>query len=185
MKKLSLLLILAAQPAFAAGDEAFFTLRNTEFVVTIAFLIFVAFIIKAKIFGRLGGLLDKRSEGIKSELDEARALREEAQSILASYERKSREVQGQADAIVAAAKREATAAAEQAKADLEVSIARRLKTAGEQIESAEKQALRAVKDRAVAVAVAAAGEVLAKQLSPETKAQMLNRSINEVKQRLN
>ncbi|WP_374272135.1 F0F1 ATP synthase subunit B [Paenirhodobacter enshiensis] len=184
MKKLSLLLILAAQPAFA-GEEPFFTLRSTEFVVTIAFILFVGVLLKGKIFGRLGGLLDKRADGIKTELDEARSLREEAQSILASYERKSREVQGQADAIVAAAKREAQAAAEQAKADLEVSIARRLKTAEEQIESAEKQALRAVKDHAVAVAVAAAGEVLARQLTPEAKAGMLDTAIGEVKQRLN
>ena len=55
-------------------------------------------------------MLDKRADGIKSELDEARALREEAQTLLASYERKQKEVQEQADRIVAAAKEEATEA---------------------------------------------------------------------------
>lgn len=185
MKKLSLLLILAASPAFAAGDEAFFTLRSTEFVVTIGFLIFVAAVLKFRIPARLGALLDKRSEGIKSDLAEARALREEAQAILAGYERKAREVQSQAEAIVTAAKRDAQVAAEQAKADLEASIARRLKSAEEQLASAEAQALRAIKDRAVQVAVAAAGEVLSQQATAETKAGMVDAAIGEVRTRLN
>ena len=67
----------------------------------------------------LAGLLDKRAEGIKSDLDEARALREEAQTLLASYERKQREVAEQAERIVTQAKADAEAAAEEAKANLE------------------------------------------------------------------
>ena len=54
-------------------------------------------------------MLDKRADTIKSELEEARALREEAQTLLASYERKQKEVQDQADRIVTAAKEEAKA----------------------------------------------------------------------------
>lgn len=184
MKKLCLLLVLAAQPAFAASGP-FFSLHNTNFVVAIAFILFVGLVLKLKVPARLARLLDARAEGIKSELDEARALREEAQSILASYERKSRDVQAQADAIVASAKREAHNAAEQAKADLEQSIERRLKTAQEQLDSAEAQALRAIKDQAVAVAIAAAGDVLSKQLTPAAKAGLLDASINDVKARLN
>lgn len=183
MKKLSLLLILAAQPALAASGP-FFSLRNTDFVVLIAFVIFVVIVLWAKVPAKLGGLLDKRADGIKSDLDEARALREEAQSILATYERKAREVQAQADAIVVAAKRDAQTAADQAKADLQTSIARRLKAAEEQIASAESQAVKAVKDRAVQVAVAAAGEVLSKQLSAADKAGTIDSAIAEVKARL-
>ncbi|HEY0214037.1 MAG TPA: F0F1 ATP synthase subunit B [Paenirhodobacter sp.] len=183
MKKLSLLLVLAAQPAFAA-DGAFLSLRNTDFVVLIGFLLFVALVLKLKVPGRLTGLLDKRAAGIKSDLDEARALREEAQAILASYERKAREVQVQADAIVTAAKRDAQLAAEQAKAELEHSIARRLKSAEDQIASAEAGAIKEVKDQAVLVAIAAAGEVLAKQLSTADKSNAIDAAIAEVKAHL-
>ena len=63
-------------------------------------------------------MLDARAVQIKADLDEARALREEAKAILASYERKQKEVQEQSERIVASAKEEAMAAAEQAKADL-------------------------------------------------------------------
>lgn len=87
-------------------------------MVLIAFLIFVGVLLYLKVPGTLMGMLDKRASGIKSELEEARALREEAQTLLASYERKQKEVQEQADRIVAAAKEEATVAAEEAREDL-------------------------------------------------------------------
>ena len=74
----------------------------------------------------LGKMLDQRAVSIKTELDEARALREEAQTILASYERKQKEVSEQAARIVEDAKNEAKEAAEQAKIDLEKSVQRRL-----------------------------------------------------------
>lgn len=183
MKKLSLLLILAAQPALAATGP-FFSLRNTDFVVTLAFLLFVAVVFYFKVPSLLGGLLDKRAVGIKADLDEARSLREEAQTILSSYERKAREVQEQADQIVVAAKRDAQTAAEQAKAELKTTIARRLKAAEDQIASAEAQALREVKDRAVSIAVAAASEVLAKQMGPKEHSDMIDAGISEVEARL-
>ena len=82
------------------------TLSNTNFVVLLAFLLFVGLLIYLKVPGKLNGMLDERAKGIQSELDEARSLREEAQSILAEYERKQKEVQNQADQIVANAKEE-------------------------------------------------------------------------------
>lgn len=185
MKKLTFLLTLAAaNPAFAS-EGPFFSLRNANFVILIAFLLFIGVLVKFKVPGLLGGLLDKRAAAIKADLEEARNLRDEAQSILASYERKARDVKAQADEIVVAAKRDAQVAAEQAKADLKQSIARRLKAAEDQIASAEASALKEVKDRAVQVAVAAAGEVLAKQMSAKDKAGMIDAAITEVETRLN
>ena len=80
-----------AAPAFAAGDR-FFSLANTDFVVLLAFLLFVGVLVYFEVPGRVLQMLDKRATGIRSDLDEARALREEAQTLLASYERKQVEV---------------------------------------------------------------------------------------------
>ncbi|MEO1473978.1 MAG: F0F1 ATP synthase subunit B, partial [Pseudomonadota bacterium] len=165
LRSLSVALILAAGPALAAGDKPFFSLKNTDFVVTIAFLLFIGVLFYFKVPSLIGGLLDKRADGIKSELDEARALREEAQTVLASYERKQKEVAEQAERIVAAAKEEAEAAAAKAKEDLKVSIARRLQAAEDQIASAEASAVKEVRDEAVRIAVAAASDVIAKQMT--------------------
>lgn len=180
---LSTLPVLVASPAFAAGGP-FFSLRNTNFVVLLAFLIFVGVLVYFKVPALIGGLLDKRAAGIKSELDQARALHDEARSILASYERKQKEVLEQADRIVETAKREALAAAEQAKADLKAAIKRRLAAAEDQIASAEASAVREVRDRAVSVAVAAAGDLIAAKMSAAEKNKLIEASIGEVETRL-
>ena len=183
MKKLAILLSLSATPALAASGP-FFSLRNTDFIVTIAFLIFVGILVYFKVPQIVGGLLDKRAEGIRADLEEAKRLREEAQEIYATYERRQREVKGQADEIVANAKREAIAQADKAKADLATSIQRRLKAAEDQIASAENDAVRAVRDSAVQTAVAAAGEVLRQQGAGADRSAAIDAAINEVAQRL-
>ncbi len=183
MKKLILAMIVAAGPAMAATGP-FISLNNTNFVVLIAFLVFVGVLIYMGVPGKLTGMLDARAAQIKADLEEALALREEAKTILASYERKQREVQEQSDRIVAAARGEAMAAAKQAKADLKTAIARRLAAAQDQIASAEASALRQVRERAVAVAVAVAGDVLAKQMTAETSAASIDDAIAQVEARL-
>ena len=176
-------LSLLATPALAATGP-FFSLANTDFVVTLGFLVFIGILIYYKVPKILTGLLDKRAEGIRSDLAEARALREEAQAVLASYERKSREMQEQAKRIVSRAREEAAQAAEQAKADLQDSIARRMQQAEDQIAQAEASAVKAVRNRAVSVAVAAAGEVIARQMSAGEAGKLIDESIADVEKRL-
>ncbi len=183
MKKLSILLTLLASPAMAATGP-FFSLQNTDFVVLVAFIAFIGLLIYMKVPARLTGMLDARAVAIKAELDEARALREEAKSILATYERRQKEVQEQADRIVAQAREEAMAAAAQAKADLKTSIARRLASATDQIASAEAAAIRQVREQAVSVAVAAAGDVLSRQMTAEAASSCIDDAIAQVEARL-
>ena len=104
-------------------------LNNTEIVVAIGFVIFVGVLIYFGVPGMITRMLDARAVRIKQELDEARALRDEAQTLLAGYERRQKEVRAQAEDIVTAARAEAEKAAETAKEDIRNSVARRLKTA--------------------------------------------------------
>jgi F-type H+-transporting ATPase subunit b len=167
MIRLVLPLVLLAGPALAAGDKPFFSLSNTNFIVLIAFLIFLGVLWRFRVPQMLTGMLDKRAAGIRAELDEARALKEEAKAVLASYERKKKEVSEQADRIVAKAREEALAAAAAAKADLKTAISRRLQLAEERIATAEAAAVREVRERAVSVAVAAAGDILANEMTAD------------------
>lgn len=173
----------AASPAFAASGP-FLSLGNTNFVVLLAFILFIGVLLFFKVPTTLGGLLDKRAEGIKSELDEARALREEAQTVLASYERKQKEVQEQADRIVATAREEAAAAAEQAKEDLQKSITRRLAAAEDQIASAQASAVKEVRDGAVGIAVSAAKDVMAKQMTAASGNKLIDEAISQAGSKL-
>ena len=183
MRKLTILFALVATPALAASGP-FFSMRNPEFMVLVGFILFLALLAYLKVPGLLGGMLDKRSEGIKSDLDEAKALREEAQTILASYERKQKEVQEQADRIVEAAKVEAQNAAAEAKEDLKQSIKRRLAAAEDQIVSAQASAVKEVRDSAIVVAVAAANDVITKQLSAADGNALIEDAIKDVAAKL-
>jgi F-type H+-transporting ATPase subunit b len=155
-------------------------LNNTEMVVGIGFVIFVAVLIYYRVPAMIARKLDERAVRIRAELDEARALRDEAQSLLASYERRQREVKNQAEDIVTAAKAEAEKAAAAAKEDIRRSVARRMQTATEQIAAAEQAAVRQIKDRAVAIAVAAAADVLRGGIKAEDGNRLIDASIEEV-----
>jgi F-type H+-transporting ATPase subunit b len=184
MKKIiALFTAVAATPAMAATGP-FFSLHNTNFVVLLAFLLFIAILLKFGVPGKITGLLDARAAQIKADLAEAKALREEAKLLLSSYEQKQKEVQEQSDRIVAAAKQEAQAAATQAKADLKVSIERRIAAAKDQIASAEAAALRQVREQAVTVAISVASEILGKQATPESAAASLDAAIAQVEAKL-
>lgn len=175
--------VLAAQPALAATGP-FFTLRNTDFVVLLAFLLFIAVLIYYKVPQTVVGMLDRRSAGIAAEIEEAKALQEEAKALLAEYERQHREVQAQSDRIVVQARQEAQIAADQAQEDLKKSIARRLAAAEDQIASARNQAVKEVRDKAVAVAIAAARTVIAKQMTEADANRLIDDSIAEVDAKL-
>ncbi len=187
MRKQTLLaagLLVIGTPALAAPGQRFFDLNNTDFVVSIAFVLFIGVLIYFKVPKIIGKLLDDRSDGIRTEIEEARALQEEAKIVLASYERKRKEVTEHSKSIVASAKAEAEAAAEQAKLDLQEVIARRLAAADDQIESAQNAAVREVKDKAVAVAVAAAADVISKGMAAKDANAMIDASIKDVTAKL-
>jgi F-type H+-transporting ATPase subunit b len=159
-------------------------LNNTEIVVAIGFVIFVGVLIYFGVPGLLARKLDERSVRIKAELDEARALREEAQTLLAAYERKQKEVRAQAEDIVVAARAEAEKAAVAAKEEIKRSVARRLQTATEQIAAAEQAAIREIKDRAVTVAVAAASDVIRAKMGAADADRLIDAAITEVGDKL-
>lgn len=184
MRYILSIVLLSAVPAQAASGP-FFSLANTNFTVLIAFLIFIGVLVYFKVPAMLAGLLDKRAARIQDDLEAARRLREEAKALVASYDRKLKEAKEQVERIVTNAQIEAQAAAESAKADLARTISRKLQAADEQIAAAEGAAIRAVRERAVAVAVAAAGDVLAKQITGESASALIDSSIAEVGTRLN
>jgi len=180
---IALFSVLAAGPALAA-EGPFVSLKNTNFIVLLAFLLFLAILVYYKVPGMVGRMLDERSAGIRKDLDEARRLRDEAQTLLGSFERKQREVDAQASRIVAAAKEEAEKAAVLAMDEIRASVARRLAAAHEQIASAEARAIRDVRDEAITVAVNAARDVIAQKMTPASGNALIDDAISAVEAKL-
>ncbi|MEI7804680.1 MAG: ATP F0F1 synthase subunit B [Hyphomicrobiales bacterium] len=156
-----------------------------EVWVAIAFMIFCGGLIYLGVHKVVIGALDKRGERIKSELDEASRLKDEAMKLLADYQRKRKEAEGEAQAIIAGAKAEAERLAIEAKAKVEDFVARRTKMAETKIAQAEAQAMTDVRAAAAEAAVAAAEKILTQTAKGQVAGDLLAKGIEDVRKKLN
>jgi F-type H+-transporting ATPase subunit b len=158
---------------------------DATFYALVGLVIFLALVVYLKVPGVVGKSLDARAARIRDELEEARRLREEAQSLLAEYQRKRKEAEKEATEIVAIAQREAHGMLEEAKKKTEEYVARRNKLAEQKIAQAEVEAVNEVRASAVDIAVAAASRILADKVDAKTSADLFKSSLTEVKSRFN
>ncbi|MER8422991.1 F0F1 ATP synthase subunit B [Mesorhizobium sp. M1403] len=152
---------------------------------TVALMIFLGIAIYIKVPGMIAKALDARADKISSELEEARRLREEAQQLLGQYQRKRKEAEQEAAAIVAAAKREADMLAAEAHKKTEDYVARRTALAEQKIGQAEREAIGEVRASAVDIAVEAARALLAGKIDAKAGADLFNASLQDLKSKLN
>lgn len=158
---------------------------DATFWATVGLVIFLGIAVYFGVPGMLGRSLDARAERIKSELEEARRLREEAQQLLAEYQRKRKEAEREAGDIVAAAKREAEALVADARTKTEEYVARRTVMAEQKIAQAERDAVNEVRSRAVDIAIEAAGKLLAGKVDQKLGAELFKASLKDVRGKLN
>lgn len=160
-------------------------LSTPEFWVAVSFFGFVLLLVYFKIPGKVAELLDKRADTIRQELNEARKLREEAQAILAEYQRKQRDAEKEAGEIIRMAQQEAEALAAETRTKLEETLERRTKLAEDKIARAEEQAMDEVRAAAIDVAIATAEKVIEKKMTPAASAKLVDASIKGLKAKLN
>lgn len=167
--------------ATEAGESVF---ESPETWVAVAFVLFILLAGRA-IWRALAKMLDARAARIKAELDEAQRLREEAEALLAEYQRKQREAKGEAEAIVAQARDEATRLRREAEENIRLTLERRERLALESIAQAEEKARTDVRNEAVDVAIAAARRILSESLDEKSGRHLTDRAIAEVERSLN
>lgn len=158
---------------------------DASFFALVGLILFFALIAYMKVPGKITAALDSRAERIRRELDEARRLREEAQAVLAEYQRKRKEAEAEAETILSTAKLEAERMTTDARQALDEMIARRTATAETKIAQAEAQAVAEVRARAAEVAVAAARVILQDKVTGDVAGRLLDDGIIAVKTRLN
>ena len=158
---------------------------DATFFAFVGLLLFFALIVYLKVPGMMAKALDERAEKISNELAEAKRLREEAQHLLAEYQRKRKDAEAEAASIVAAAEREAEMLTAEAKQKTEEYVTRRNALSEQKIKQAEADAINAVRSAAVDLAIAAAERVLASKTDAATGKALFDNAISEVKTRLN
>ena len=92
----------ASDAVHEAGRAALPFWQAPEFLVAIAFFVMMFFAFKP-VSRAIASALDLRAEKIKSKLDEAQKLREDAQEMLARYQRRQAQALKEAEEIVALA----------------------------------------------------------------------------------
>jgi F-type H+-transporting ATPase subunit b len=158
---------------------------EAEFWVAVAFVIFCAGLVYLGVHRMVLDALDARRAQIKSELDDARRLKEEAQKLLDEYRRRRQDAESEAEAIIAGARAEAERLAIEAGAKMEDFVARRTKQAETKIAQAEAQALADVRAAAADAAVAAAGKILTEATTGKVADTLVAQGIEDVKKKLN
>ncbi|MDQ1185202.1 F0F1 ATP synthase subunit B [Agrobacterium larrymoorei] len=158
---------------------------DATFYALVGLILFFVLIAYLKVPGMLASSLDERAKNITEELAEAKRLREEAQHLLAEYQRKRKEAEADAANIVAAAEREAAALTAEAKAKTEEFVARRTALSEQKIKQAETDAIGAVRSAAVDIAIAASEKLIAEKTTAAVKGKLIKSAIGEVKSRLN
>lgn len=151
----------------------------------VGLVLFLALVVYLKVPGMLAKSLDDRAARITHELDEAKRLRAEAQSLLAEYQAKRKEAEAEAAHIVAAAEREAEMLTVEARQKTDEFVARRTALSEQKIKQAEIDAINSVRATAVDIAIAAAESVITAKSDASTQATLFAKAVSDVKNRLN
>jgi F-type H+-transporting ATPase subunit b len=184
-------MIALAAMAAAAAEEVHAPegpgglLADTSLWVLVAFVIVIVIMQRMGAFSGLVRALDDRSRKIADELDQARRLREEAQELLAQYQRRQREAEEEAAGIVERARRDAQTLAAETRVKIADQIARRTRAAEEKIARAEAQAIAEVRGQAADLAVEIARVIIRERMDQGAQSALADRAIAGVADKLN
>ena len=159
-------------------------LSTPEFWVAVSFFLFLGLLAYLGVPKLLTKSLDERASGIEKELAEAKRLREEAQELVATYQRKQEEAMREAEQIVTQAHEEAERIAKETRAAMQEQVARRTQLAEDKIAQAEQQAVADVRAAAVDVATRASERLIADRLQGDEGQAYMGRAVNEVATKL-
>lgn len=155
------LILLTAVAAHEAAEPAAFGVLPAPWIVAAAMgvLILIALLLKVPAAAAKG--LDASIAQIAKQLDEAKALRAEAEQLRAEYATRIAGAQAEAAQMVDHAKAEAQAIIAKVQADTQATIARREKIASDKIEAAERAAIAELRVKTAAAATSAAQALIA------------------------
>ncbi len=153
--------------------------QHGAFWVTLALVIFVILFGK-RIVVPVTGMLDARTAAVRAALDEAAALRAEAEAMLADAKARQQQAIADAEKIREDAKAEAARTAAELAKEARAVTRRRERMALDRIAAAEKAALQEVRSVAIDVATTAAAHLLRDGFAEDARAAMIDQSITAI-----
>ncbi len=157
------------------GPSALF-LQDYQWV-SLAMGVLIAVFIWKKVPGMITGGLDAKIAEIKTQLDEAKSLRAEAEALRDEYAAKIAGAEKDAESMMDSAKREAEAIVAKAKVDSSAMVARRERMAADKIAAAERDAIAGVRAKAAEAAATASTTLIADKHDKETDSSLADQVI--------
>ena len=175
----------AAFAADDAADHATPLLQDTSFWVLLGFALVIALFWRVGVHKTVSKNLDDRAQNIADELDQARRMREEAQELLAQYQRRQRDAEDEAQAIIDQARKDAKRMAEETRDKINEQIERRAKNAEEKIARAQAQAIAEVRGQTADLAIDTAREIIKNRVDQGGHSALIEKAIDELRTKLN
>ncbi|MCH1486577.1 MAG: ATP F0F1 synthase subunit B [Alphaproteobacteria bacterium] len=158
---------------------------DESFFVAAAFFTVIGAFIYLKLPSKLMQSLDEKSAQIAKELDDAKALRAEAEKVLADYEEQRKQAEAQAEQMIADAKASAERTAAEVRAAMQAAMERRTKQAEEKIARAQENLEKEVRAAITSLAVDAAAHLVSTGMTDEMAQKLIDGNIAELGERLN
>jgi F-type H+-transporting ATPase subunit b len=168
---------IASEASASPVDVQLLTL-GTTIVVFVIFLILAAIFVWPHI---LKGL-DQREQKLRDDLDSAEEARIQAKAALVEYEAELQKARTEAGEMIAKARQDAKAAAEELRANNTRELAEMKNAATADINAAKKAAIGELHTEASSLAVAIAGRILDREISAEDQQTLLSESLAELGQ---
>jgi len=166
-------------PAHAPAEHAEPTAYGLTptFFVALAMVFVLAIFVWKKVPAAIGKALDAKIATIRGQLDEAAALRAEAEALRSEYQAKAAAAEAEAAAMVERARNEAEAIIATAEVDAAALVERRSRMAESKIAAEERAAIDELRATAAKAATAAAAKLIAARNDAASDAKLIDEAI--------
>ena len=147
---------------------------------TIVSFAITLWVLKRYAFGPVQKLIDDRRDRIRQSIEEADRAREEARSLLEEHRALIGQAKGQAEEILAEARKIADAQRERLRGEIEEDRQRRLDETERQIEQATTQALGEIRREVASLSLLAAEKITRKTLTDADQQRLVDEALSEI-----
>jgi F-type H+-transporting ATPase subunit b len=138
------------------------------------------YVLKRFAFGPIQRIIDERRQRIRESIEEADRAREEARRLLEEHRQLIGQARGQAEQILADARRVADAQRERVKDEIEADRERRLDETRRQIEAETQRALHQIRAEVADLALVAAEKITAGALDAQAHRRLIDDAVGSL-----
>jgi F-type H+-transporting ATPase subunit b len=173
-------IVLAVEEAEADGLAGWLLPDWAELVWgVVAFAILMGFL-SWKVFPAVGRMLDERAARIQGQMEEAEAVRAEAQTLRQQYEAQLADARNQAATIIDEAKVQAERLRADILAKAEEEASQLVVRAREDVDAERGRLVQELRGQVAALSVELAGRIVQRELDPDRHRSLVDQYINEL-----